>query len=151
MLCNGPSASQYEEITMNEKNAVANVTETGKPSGNNAAKVSSRRKFLGQVGAALAGGAVLGKAAVASAQDYNRAVGDTNALLSGMSDPRVRQSFALRVEAATRDALIPVPPHTTNGDEARYPDKSGTYTKGILQDGIGLVNPSAFQTFRTRD
>ena len=148
MLCNGPPAGQYKEITMNEKNAVADVTETGKPSGNNAAKVSSRRKFLGQVGAALAGGAVLGKAAVASAQDYNRAVGDTNALLSGMSDPRVRQSLALRIEAATRDALIPVPPHTTNGDEARYPDKSGTYTKGVLQDGIGLVNPSAFQTFR---
>ena len=69
---------------MNEKNAVAEVTETGKPYGNNAAKVSSRRKFLGQVGAALAGGAVLGKAAVASAQDYNRAVGDTNALLPGV-------------------------------------------------------------------
>jgi hypothetical protein len=133
---------------MNEKNAVANITETGKLLGSNASNVSSRRKFLGQVGAALAGGAVLGKAAVASAQDYNRAVGDTNALLSGMSDPRVRQSFALRRDAATRDALIPVPPHTTNGDEARYPDKSGTYTKGVLQDGIGLVNPSAFQTLR---
>ncbi len=86
---------------MNEKNAVADVTEIGKPSGNNAAKVSSRRKFLGQVGAALAGGAVLGKAAVASAQDYNRAVGDTNALLGGGFDPRVTQSFAIRVGAAT--------------------------------------------------
>ena len=64
---------------MNEKNTAANVTQTGKPSDNNATNVSSRRKFLGQVGAALAGGAVLGKAAVASAQDYNRAVGDTNA------------------------------------------------------------------------
>ena len=113
--------------------------------------MSSRRKFLGQVGAALAGGAVLGKAAVASGQDYNRAVGDTNALLSGMSDPRVRQSFALRLEAATRDALIPVPPHTTNGDEARYPDKSGTYTKGVLQDGIGLVNPVSFPDFPACD
>src|SRR3954467_8219388 len=133
---------------MDEKNTVSNITETGKPSGSNAAKVSSRRKFLGQVGAALAGGAVLGKAAVASGQDYSRAVGDTNAVLSGMSDPRVRQSFALRLEVATRDALIPVPPHTTNGDEARYPDKSGTYTKGVLQNGIGLVNPSAFQTLR---
>src|SRR6476620_841493 len=133
---------------MNEKTTVANITETGKPSDSNAAKVSSRRKFLGQVGAALAGGAVLGKAAVASGQEYNRAVGDTNDLLSGMSDPRVRQSFALRLEAARRDALIPVPPHTTNGDEARYSDKSGTYTKGVLQNGIGLVNPAAFQTFR---
>jgi len=133
---------------MNEKNAVANVTQTTKPSGNTATEVSSRRKFLGQVGAALAGGAVLGKAAVASAQDHNRAIGNTNALPSFVSDPRVTRAFALRLEAATRNALIPVPPHTTNGDEALYPDKSGTYTKGVLQDGIGLVNPSAFQTFR---
>ena len=36
----------------------------------------------------------------------------------------------------------------TNGDEARYSDKSGTYSKAILQDGIGLVNRPAFQTFR---
>jgi hypothetical protein len=133
---------------MNEKNTVANVTQTEKPSDNSGTNVSSRRKFLGQVGAALAGGAVLGKTAVASAQDYNRAAGETIALPRGMSDPRVRRAFALRLEAATRDALIPVPPHTTNGDEARYLDKSGTYTKGVLQNGIGLVNPSAFQSFR---
>ena len=38
---------------------------------------TSRRKFLGQVGAALAGGAVLGKAAIASGQDYNPAVRDS--------------------------------------------------------------------------
>ncbi|HEY1584006.1 MAG TPA: hypothetical protein VGF73_13000, partial [Chthoniobacterales bacterium] len=50
--------------------------------------------------------------------------------------------------SATKEALIPVPPHTTNGDEQRYHDKSGTYTKGILQDAIGLVNLAAFQTFR---
>ena len=133
---------------MNEKNTAVHVTPTEKTSDNSATNVSSRRKFLGQVGAALAGGAVLGKAAVASAQEYNRAVGDTNALSSGMSDPRVRRAFALRLDAANTNARIPVPPHTTNGDEARYPDKSGTYTKGVLQDGIGLVNPSAFQTFR---
>lgn len=133
---------------MNEKNTVANETQTGKPPGKSATNISSRRKFLGQVGAALAGGAVLGKAAVASAQDYNSAVRDTNPLLVDGLDPRVRRAFTLRLEAATRNALIPVPPHTTNGDEARYPDKSGTYTKGVLQNGIGLVNPSAFQTFR---
>src|SRR5215472_370728 len=107
-------------MTMNEKNTAANVTETEKPSDNSGTNVSSRRKFLGQVGAALSGGGVLGKAAVASAQDYNHAVGETNPLLVDGLDPRVRRAFTLRVEAATRNALIPVPPHTTNGDEARY-------------------------------
>src|SRR5262245_6681650 len=143
-----PSRAKTRRLTMNEKNIVADITPTEKPSGNSAIEVSSRRKFLGQVGAALAGGAVLGKTAVASAQDYNRAVGEKYALPSGLVDPRVTRAFTLRLEAATRNALIPVPPHTTNGDEARYPDKSGTYTKGVLQNGIGLVNPSAFQTFR---
>src|ERR1044071_6454853 len=94
---------QYKEVYMNEKNAVANVTETDEPSDNSATNMSSRRKFLGQVGAALAGGAVFGKAAVASAQDYNRYVGDTNPLLVEGLDPRVRRAFTLRMEAATRN------------------------------------------------
>jgi hypothetical protein len=104
---------------------------------------TSRRKFLGQVGAVLAGGAVLGKAASAGA-----AIGDRIAPPANASDDRVLQSFTLRVDAASAEAAIPVPPHTTNGDEQRYTDKSGTYTKGVLQDAIGLVNLAAFQTFR---
>src|SRR5207247_5268265 len=96
----------------------------------------------------LAGGAVFGKVAVGSAQDYNLAVGDTEDPLHDETDPRVRQSFHLRLEAAKREAHIHVPAHTTNGDEARYSDKSGTYSQAILHDGIGLVNRPAFQTFR---
>jgi hypothetical protein len=60
----------------------------------------------------------------------------------------VKKSFSIRVRTATKEAHIPVPPHTTNGDEERYVDKSGTYTKGILQDGIGLVNANAYRTFK---
>ena len=108
----------------------------------------SRRKFLSQVGAALAGGTVLGKAAVASAQSYNPAIGDGVTSLPNATDPRVQQSYKIRKAAATTEGQIPVPPHTTNGDEQLYPDKSGTYSKGILQDAICLVNLDAFQSFR---
>ncbi|HXA09454.1 MAG TPA: hypothetical protein VNW28_05695, partial [Chthoniobacterales bacterium] len=100
------------------------------------------------MGAALAGGAVLGKVASASGQNYNPAIGDGIPTPANVSDKRLAQAFAIRVGAATKEALIPIPPHTTNGDEQRYSDKSGTCTKGILQDGIGLVNLAAFQTFR---
>jgi len=111
---------------------------------------TSRRKFLGQVGAALAGGAVLGKAAIASGQDYNPAIREStlSPTRPPPRDPRIKQSLAIRNAASTLESQIPVPPHTTNGDEQLYPDKSGTYSKGILQDGIGLVNLAAFQTFR---
>jgi hypothetical protein len=112
----------------------------------NAEAGSTRRKFIGQVGAALAASTILGKASSANAQ--SAAIGDGLAVPNGPVDPRVKESFGLRVAAATKEAHIPVPPHTTNGDEQRYPDKSGTYSKGILQDGIGLVNLAAFQSFR---
>jgi hypothetical protein len=143
-------SGQDREITTDEKNTVADVTETANPSANNAAKGSSRRKFLGQVGAALTGGVVLGKAALASAQSNNPALGDGNGISAPrrVTDPRVGRSFVIRVTTATKEALIPVPPHTTNGDEERYHDKSGTYSKAILQDGIGLVNLNAFQSFK---
>ena len=132
---------------MNMKNAAANVTEGGKSADNNAVKGPSRRKFLGQVGAALTGGAVLGKSVLASAQSSNTGLTE-GVSVSGRADPRVRRAFAIRLATANNEARIPVPPHTTNGDEERYPDKCGTYSKGILQDGIGLVNLNAFQTFK---
>jgi hypothetical protein len=61
---------------------------------------------------------------------------------------RVPRSLALRTATAAHDAFIPAPPQIDNGDEALYSDKSGTYTKGILQTGIGLVDLAAYQTFK---
>ncbi len=142
-----PDGSTNREITMNMKNAAANVTEGGKSADNNAAKGPSRRKFLGQVGAALTGGAVLGRSVLASAESTNTRLTE-GVGVSGRGDPRVRRAFAIRLATANNEARIPVPPHTTNGDEERYPDKCGTYSKGFLQDGIGLVNLNAFQTFK---
>jgi hypothetical protein len=134
---------------MNQKNAVSNVTEVAKPSGKHVVKGPSRRKFLRQVSAALTGGAVLGKAVLASAESNNApAFADGVRAPASRANPRVRRAFAIRHATANDEARIPVPPHTTNGDEELYPDKSGTYTKGILQDGIGLVNLNAYQTFK---
>jgi len=62
---------------------------------------------------------------------------------------RVPRSFACRTGAAGHDAFVPPPAQVDNGDEARYADKSGTYTKGILQNGVGLVDLAAYQTFIT--
>ncbi len=132
----------------NNHNGVADAAKTETRSSSNVDGGSSRRKFISQMGAALAGGIVLSKAASASAQSYNPAIGDGIAAPGSVTDPRVVQSFAIRVAAATKEALIPVPPHTTNGDEQLYADRSGTYSKGIKQDGIGLVNLTAFKSFR---
>ncbi len=61
---------------------------------------------------------------------------------------RIVKSFALRSQTAARDALISPPPQLDNGDEARYADKCGTYTKCIRQAGIGRVDLAAYHSFK---
>jgi len=103
----------------------------------------NRRQFLGRVGIAATAAGVLNNVPRAFAQSDFSQVQPQNGI-----DPRVAKALALRVAAATKDAAVPVPPHTTNGDEVRYPDKSATYTKGLLQDDIGVVNLAAYQSFK---
>ncbi len=109
----------------------------------------NRRKFLGQAGAAatIAAGALAGPSAVFAQSRGSQSFGNPSRPPGGNN--RVLQSFDNRVLEATREGLIPVPPHTTNGDETRYPDKSGTYAKTLLQDGPGRVNLNAFQSMKT--
>jgi hypothetical protein len=61
---------------------------------------------------------------------------------------RVLRSMALRTQTTGNDAFASAPAQIDNGDEALYADKSGTYTKGVLQSGIGLVDPAAYQSFK---
>ncbi len=51
---------------------------------------------------------------------------------------RVQRCFIVRAEHT----------QTSNEDETLYTDKCGTYSKGILQRAVGLVDPLAWQTFR---
>lgn len=71
-----------------------------------------------------------------------------NAELVPATSDRVPRSLALRLQAAGNDAFLVAPLQIDNGDEARYGDKSGTYTKGLLQTGIGLVDLAAYQSFK---
>jgi len=109
----------------------------------------SRRRFMGKMGGAAAAAATVGAIGLSPLLDSagTRAEAATGPSSAG-SGSRVSKSLALRVQVATRDAQIPVPPHTTNGDENRYADKSGTYTKCLLQDGYGRVNLSAYNSMK---
>jgi len=72
-----------------------------------------------------------------------------NAQLTPATSNRIVRSLALRTLAAGSDDFTVAPPQVDNGDEALYSDKSGTYTKGILQSNVGLVDLAAYDTFKT--
>ena len=111
-----------------------------------------RRSFLGTVGkaASVAAGALSALApasAKAAVNEHNESMTPASPP-PGITDSRIIQSFDIRMLAASQQSLLPVPPHTTNGDEFRYPDKIGTYTKCVLQKAPGLVDMNAYQSFR---
>ena len=107
---------------------------------------SNRRQFLGQVGVAasiVAG--TLAAPAVASAQST---VSSAPAAPSSVTNSRIVQAFTLRVSEATADALVPAATNVNNGDDARYADKGGTYTKCLEHDQYGRVVPSSYNSFK---
>ena len=116
-----------------------------------APRSESRRRFLGNVrGVAMA-------AATAGAIGLEPLLGAKHSVASADDDPngrssgseRAEQSEEIRMEFAKAERRVPAPPHATNGDEERYADKCGTYTKALLQDGPGRVNLEAYESFKT--
>jgi hypothetical protein len=67
----------------------------------------------------------------------------------GVTDQRGLNAFILRFgDATARAASTAALAHTTNGDETRYADRSGTYTKTLKQIAPGVVDPATFVAFR---
>ena len=62
------------------------------------------------------------------------------------SGERAEQSFKIRLKAARKERNLPIPLHTTNGDEALYPNRIGNFCKGLPHNGLGLVDPGAYRS-----
>ena len=59
------------------------------------------------------------------------------------------QAYQLRVSEAFSDFKLGMAVNVDNGDRDLYPDRGGTYTKGLPHDAFGRVDPNAFATFAT--
>ena len=124
-------------------------------------KIRSRRGFLGVAGQVALGGAFLGrvgKAEAAPADDdwYVRAVDFRRGNRPSREDREfLARTYRTRTALARSDFEVPIAPHPTNGDEARYESKIGTDTRGLPHDGEGEVDPVAWQSaaraFASRD
>jgi hypothetical protein len=106
-------------------------------------KGSTRRAFFGQLGGAAAATAALTALKVGPLATVASAEAEVV-----MGPGRANMSQAIRVNAARTERAVAIPPHTTNGDEGRYHDKSASYSKGLLQDTYGVVNPAAWLSFK---
>lgn len=109
-----------------------------------------RRSFLGRAGVLTATGVVAGvmspllsstrRGGIVQAQEIAGSVGPFNYA-------QFRQkAYEVRVEAANNLLETNIPPHPTNGDEERYPNKIATDTRGLPHDERGEVNLEAYNS-----
>lgn len=109
-----------------------------------------RRLFLGRAGALTATGIAAGvlsplisstrKGNIVRAQESAGSVARFN--YAAFRD----KAFRIREEAARQEQAIPIPPHPTNGDEERYPNKIATDTRGLPHNELGEVNLDAYNS-----
>lgn len=117
-----------------------------KPTG----KGSTRRAFLGQVGGAAA--ATIASSAVlagpltptaSAAQSDAASFGGGGGSGTG-SRQRAFKSFTNRVNAAQAELSVPIPNEISNGDETRFPNFIGNYSKGLVHNSIGEVDSASY-------
>ncbi|HEY0701714.1 MAG TPA: vanadium-dependent haloperoxidase [Candidatus Acidoferrales bacterium] len=107
---------------------------------------SSRRKFIGNVGRAAA--ASLAVSATGFASVAEAAQSQSPATTGGIGgNIRAAESFANRVAAGRNELAIPSPPQITNGDEQRYANRIGNFSKGLVHNNIGEVSPASYNSF----
>jgi hypothetical protein len=106
----------------------------------------SRRSFLGGVGgatAALTAGGVILPAITGTSSA--RASGP----VPGSGADRKNLAFRVRYNAAYTYFEMPVVNHVDNGDETLYPNKIGSFSKGLPHNSFGEVDSTAYQSLLT--
>ncbi len=63
----------------------------------------------------------------------------------GASQQRAEECFNIRREAALDERQVPTPNQVTNGDEERYANFIGSYSKGLPHNSIGEVDRTSYE------
>lgn len=100
----------------------------------------SRRSFLGALGGAAA--------ATLTAGTLDLALPRKATAHEGSRDrDRENDSFQIRVRAASEEREVRVPSSPTNGDEERYSNFIGNFSKGLPHNSLGEVDPNAYDLY----
>ena len=79
----------------------------------------------------------------------DRIAGEAQASRAVAGGARRAQAFRIRLKAALRELKVPLPLQISNGDETLYPNRIGSYSKGLPHDSIGEVDPPAYSSLLT--
>ncbi|HXR25288.1 MAG TPA: hypothetical protein VN742_08000, partial [Candidatus Binataceae bacterium] len=94
---------------------------------------------------------ILGRGgSTAEAQEFEAdAAFDPKASIRAVAIKRRNAAYNYRVRTAQAEFHVPIPNHPSNGDETRYPNFIGNFSKGLPHDANGEVTASAYAKFLT--
>jgi hypothetical protein len=144
--------------TKHPENEVGEAAATASGAGARESEVTqgvSRRSFLGTAVAAGAAAATLLPAAIAPKEaraeidpDLERRLptdGTGAGNLRGVR--RANEAMEIRFRAARLARRVDIPAHPTNGDEERFPNRIGSFSKGLPHNAFGEVDEAAYRRF----
>ncbi|MFL6259777.1 MAG: vanadium-dependent haloperoxidase [Thermoanaerobaculia bacterium] len=111
----------------------------------------SRRQFLGGIGGAAAA-LTIGSAGAGElpklAEDAAKVLSEAEKQSPEMARAAARReaAYQFRCQAAKAHRRKPLVLHTTNGDEDRYPNRIGNFSKGLPHNSFGEVDADAYET-----
>ncbi len=108
---------------------------------------TTRRRFLGGVGAGLAAG-------IAASRGVAGTPGAVESQSAVVQDPgnnagtvRADRAYQVRAQSALNQRLQVLTDHITNGDEQRYANRIGNFSKGMPHNDLGEVDPVAYNVY----
>ena len=107
----------------------------------------SRRGFLGRVGGAAAATGTVGVLGGIMPDGIGSPVRAAEDLGQAGRQVRADRALALRVTAAKNRRVRPLPAHPSNGDDAAYPSRIGSFCKCLPHNALGEVDPAAYVTY----
>lgn len=106
---------------------------------------SNRRRFLGGVLGATAVGVATTVVGGASAVVSDKAAATEIGPVLG--DKRQNDAYEFRKNTAMYYKNLPLVDHVDNGDDTRYPNYIGSYSKGMPHNSLGEVDPAAYAIY----
>lgn len=103
-----------------------------------------RRSFLGHASLFTAAGVAAGVVGSPFSAKQNSASAQTAP--SGSNEQFRQKAHQVRVSVADANQAVAIPPHPTNGDEERYPNKIGSDTRALPHNERGEVDLQAYQS-----
>jgi membrane-associated phospholipid phosphatase len=107
-------------------------------------KPTSRRRFLQRSGIAMAAPAIAGTGITLGGSLTYASPAAAAEPKASAATPRRVEAYEVRHQAALIHQSERTPPQANNGDEARYPDRRASFTKGLPHDSRGEVDPRAW-------